>query len=53
VALFLIVYCLIASVTETGLSNASPYVLDLAVAAALLASEPTRAIRWRNARSRS
>lgn len=53
VALFLIVYCLIASITETGLSNASPYVLDLAVAAALLASEPTQVIRWRHARSRS
>jgi hypothetical protein len=53
VALFLIVYCLIASVTETGLSNASPYVLDLAVAAALLASEPTWVNRWRRVRSRS
>jgi len=53
VALFLIVYCLIASITETGLSNASPYVLDLAVAAALLTSEPTQVIRWRSTRSRS
>jgi hypothetical protein len=39
IGLFLVVYCLIASVTETGLGNASPYVLDLTVAAALLAPE--------------
>jgi O-antigen ligase len=36
-ALFLVVYCLVASITETGLGDASPYVLDLMVAAALLA----------------
>lgn len=41
-ALFLVVYCLVASFTETGLSSASPYILDLAVAASLLAPEPTR-----------
>ncbi len=38
VALFLITYCLASSVTETGLSDASTYLLDLAVAASLLAS---------------
>jgi hypothetical protein len=37
VAVFLIVYCTIASFTETGLGDISPYVLDLAVAASLLA----------------
>ncbi len=37
VALFLIVYCLVASVTETGLGAPSPYLLDLSVAAAMLA----------------
>jgi len=37
VAIFLIVYCCIASTTETGLGDVSPYVLDLTVAAALLA----------------
>ncbi len=37
VALFLVVYCLIASITETGPGTATPYTLDLAVAAALLA----------------
>lgn len=36
-ALFLVVYCVVASFTETGLGDASPYLLDLAVAAALLA----------------
>jgi hypothetical protein len=42
-ALFLIVYCIVASVTETGLGDASPYLLDLAVAASLLAS-PARQV---------
>jgi hypothetical protein len=37
VAIFLIVYSAIASLTETGLGDVSPYLLDLAVAAALLA----------------
>jgi len=40
IALFLTVYCLTASFTETGLGDASPYLLDLAVAASLLASRP-------------
>lgn len=37
-AIFLISYCAIASYTEAGLGDASPYLLHLAVAAALLAS---------------
>jgi hypothetical protein len=37
VALFLVTYCLIDSITETGLADASPYLLDLVVAASLLA----------------
>jgi O-antigen ligase len=40
-ALFLIAYCLVASITETGLGDASPYLLNLVVAASLLAA-PTR-----------
>jgi multisubunit Na+/H+ antiporter MnhF subunit len=40
VALFLIIYCMVASITETGLSTASPYLLDLVVAAALVAPSP-------------
>nr|WP_260193828.1 O-antigen ligase family protein [Actinophytocola gossypii] len=35
-AVFLIVYCLIASYTEVGLGDASPYLLHLAAAASLL-----------------
>jgi hypothetical protein len=51
-AIFLICYCIIASYTEVGLGDASPYLLILAVAASLLASAgaPTRpgtvAPRW-------
>jgi hypothetical protein len=35
-ALFLVVYCLLASFTEDGFTDATPYLLDLAVAASLL-----------------
>jgi hypothetical protein len=35
-ALFLIAYCIVSSFTETGLSDASLYLLDLSVAASLL-----------------
>lgn len=35
-ALFLVTYCLIASFTEVGFTDASPYLLDLTVAASLL-----------------
>jgi hypothetical protein len=35
-ALFLVAYCLVSSFTETGLSEASLYLLDLTVAASLL-----------------
>jgi hypothetical protein len=38
IALFLVVYCLATSFTETGLGDASPYLLDLAVAASLVAA---------------
>ncbi|MCD7438442.1 O-antigen ligase domain-containing protein [Streptomyces lincolnensis] len=43
-ALFLITYCGIASYTEAGLGDASPYLLHLAVAASLLAT-PAAATR--------
>jgi hypothetical protein len=36
-ALFLVAYCLMASITETGLGDASPYLLELVIAASLLA----------------
>jgi O-antigen ligase len=35
-ALFLVTYCLVASITEDGFTDATPYLLDLAVAASLL-----------------
>jgi len=37
-ALFLVSYCAVASITETGLGDASPYVLELTIAASLLAA---------------
>lgn len=46
-AIFLITYCMIASYTEVGLGDASPYLLHLALAAALLArnrSEPAAGV---------
>jgi O-Antigen ligase len=39
-ALFLVTYCLIASFTEVGFTDASPYLLDLVVAASLLMPYP-------------
>jgi len=42
-ALFLVTYCLAASFTETGLAEATPYLLELVVAASLLATPPSRA----------
>jgi len=44
-AVFLIVYCAFSSYTEVGLGDASPYLLHLAVATALLSSgAPTAAL---------
>ena len=37
-ALFLVTYCLVASFTEVGFTDVSPYLLDLSVAASLLVS---------------
>jgi O-antigen ligase len=42
VAIFLIVYCIFASITETGMSGPSAVVLDLAVASALIARPSER-----------
>ncbi|MFC4001647.1 O-antigen ligase family protein [Prauserella oleivorans] len=39
-AVFLIAYCLVASYTEAGLGDASPYLLYLAIAASLLGPAP-------------
>lgn len=43
-AIFLISYCAIASYTEAGLGDASPYLLHLTVAASLLASPATATV---------
>lgn len=39
-ALFLVVYCLVASFTEIGFTEVSTYLLNLAVAASMLVSRP-------------
>ena len=44
-ALFLITYCIVSSVTETGLGDASTYMLDLVVAASLLVPQAGRGVR--------
>jgi hypothetical protein len=46
IGLFLVVYCFTASFTETGLGDASPYLLDLAVAASVVATPPALARRF-------
>jgi O-antigen ligase len=45
IALFLTVYVLVSSITETGIGDASPYILDLVVAASLLSSRPPESMR--------
>lgn len=45
IALFFLAYCIVASVTEVGTGDASTYLLDLTVAAALLVREPGRRVR--------
>ena len=45
IALLIVVYCITASFTETGMGDASPYLLDLAVAASLVAVPPRMAGR--------
>lgn len=44
-AIFLITYALVASYTEVGLGDASPYLLHLFVAAALLSAVPQRTVQ--------
>ncbi|GAB3819178.1 O-antigen ligase family protein [Kribbella italica] len=41
-ALFLVAYCVVASFTESGLSDASPYLLELTLAACLVYSGASR-----------
>lgn len=51
VVLFVLTYCLLASVTEDAFTNASTYLLDLVAAASLLAVAPRPAGRERVPRS--
>lgn len=44
VALFLVAFCLVSSFVESGLGEASPYLLDLAVAMAVLAVPATATV---------
>jgi O-antigen ligase len=46
-ALFLVVYCLVASFTETGMALPTPYLLELVLAAALLAPAARETARGR------
>lgn len=41
-ALFFVIYCIMASITEDGITNPSTYMLDVTVAASLLLPSPTR-----------
>jgi hypothetical protein len=43
-ALFLVVYCLVASFTETGFSDASTYLLELTLAASMLVPVANRSV---------
>jgi hypothetical protein len=45
-ALFLITYCLLASFTEVGFTNASTYLLDLTLAASLLVPSAAKITRY-------
>jgi hypothetical protein len=43
-ALFLVVYCLVASFTETSITDVSPYLLEVTIAASMLVPS---AMKWR------
>ena len=45
-ALFLTIYCLVASFTEDGFTDATPYLLELALAASLLVPPLVRRMRY-------
>ena len=52
-ALFLVVYCIMASITETGITDVSPYVLEVTLAASMMvpARGPSLARQWRPTRT--
>jgi hypothetical protein len=53
IALFIVTYCLVASFTEVGFTDASTYLLDLTVAASLLVPQLVRRARVTGPRSTS
>jgi hypothetical protein len=52
-ALFLVVYCIMASITETGITDVSPYMLEVTLAASMMiqARPPSVAGRWQSTRT--
>jgi hypothetical protein len=52
-ALFLVVYCIMASITETGITDVSPYVLEVTLAASMMvpAREPSLTRQWQPTRT--
>lgn len=52
-ALFLVVYCIMASITETGITDVSPYILEVTLAASMMvqARQPSLTGRWRPTRT--
>lgn len=53
IALFLVVYCIMASVTETGITDVSPYMLEVTLAASMMfpVRTPHRLTGWQPART--
>lgn len=47
-ALFLVVYCIMASITETGITDVSPYILEVTLAASMMvqARAPSQNRQW-------
>ena len=52
-ALFLVVYCIMASFTETGITDVSPYILEVTLAASMMVQARTRSQnrQWRPTRT--
>jgi hypothetical protein len=52
-ALFLVVYCIMASFTETGITDVSPYILEVTLAASMMVQARARSQnrQWRPTRT--
>jgi hypothetical protein len=53
IALFLVVYCIMASITETGITDVSPYMLEVTLAASMMVPVrgPLMPRRWQPTRT--